>query len=455
MLFYINLLFYVLFCILLTVYIIFGNEANEPSKPIINENTITGTINKTDYHDKSVDPKPTTPVPLEDNIQYYGGIAINRVLLLIFIGLLLLREVVQLILKPFSYLKDPENWLEVSVILLSIAAIVVDLSLGRTALSNSWIRPQIGASAILLSWFALVLLIGKHPLFSVQVEMFRTVSASFIRFLMWYFLLILAFAMSFYVLFRGCTGECSKENPFLDPGGSLFKTLVMLTGELDASSIPFITYIGTSHVIFTAFVFLIAIVLLNLLNGLAVADTKAIRDNAYLYSCIARVRLICFIENLILQEDTNIVKSILTCCGNGVKLNFGLLNSFAGKIVFFPNFIPKHKVIVHLDENNRVECLGNKKTKTTTCSKKVYYTDAITVDDAKRIEALQKEEKKRNENKDELKLKEYSTKLDDLSEKVDNFEKKFEAIEASNKQIENLIIQVMALLSLNNADDDR
>nr|CAD7194908.1 unnamed protein product [Timema douglasi] len=169
---------------------------------------------------------------------------------------------------------------ETDPLLYIITAVILFSSLveGRT-------RQPLAAISILVSWAELVLLIGRHPLLSTNIEMLKRVSWNFLKFLAWYSILIVAFALSFYTLFRDCSGSVcqnSEDNFFMDPGMSVFKTVVMLTGEFDASSIPFVSFPGTSHVVFMLFVFLIAIVLFNLLNGLAVSDTQAIKNDAEL-----------------------------------------------------------------------------------------------------------------------------------------------------------------------------
>ncbi|PSN45599.1 hypothetical protein C0J52_17407 [Blattella germanica] len=72
--------------------------------------------------------------------------------------------------------------------------------------------------------------------------MMRRVLCNYIKFLIWDLILIIAFALAFYTLFHGTeTGEPYKgeENFFQFPFMSLFRTLIMLMGEFDISSIPF------------------------------------------------------------------------------------------------------------------------------------------------------------------------------------------------------------------------
>lgn len=54
------------------------------------------------------------------------------------------------------------------------------------------------------------------------------------------------------------------------------KVMVMMTGEFDFGSLPFIS--DTSKVMFVAFLFLITIVLYSLLNAMAVSDIRDIHD---------------------------------------------------------------------------------------------------------------------------------------------------------------------------------
>ena len=52
------------------------------------------------------------------------------------------------------------------------------------------------------------------------------------------------------------------------------KTIVMFTGELDYTDIPMQHWLG--QLLFLIFIFLIVVVIMNLLNGLAVSDIQKI-----------------------------------------------------------------------------------------------------------------------------------------------------------------------------------
>jgi hypothetical protein len=184
-----------------------------------------------------------------------------------------------------------ENWLEILLIIATFISCSGVVESAELKLHSS-------AVALLLGWSELLMLLGRLPLLSVQHEMLRTVSLTFLRFMAGYVTLLIAFALSFYILFRGSSEQGGAEM-FASIPVSLLKTIVMFTGEFEASSLPFDTLPYTSHVIFLLFVVLVAIVLLNLLNGLAVNDTGIIRKDAERLSLAARAKLITRIEVLL------------------------------------------------------------------------------------------------------------------------------------------------------------
>lgn len=128
---------------------------------------------------------------------------------------------------------------------------------------------------------------------STDIEIFKKVSVNFIRFLFLYAFLILAFAVAFFLLFK----KPENDDNFPDLEHSLFKTIIMLTGEFDANDIPFLLHPVQSRLVFVLFVFIIVIVLFNLLNGLAVSDTADILAKAKLVGLITKIRFIAYVEN--------------------------------------------------------------------------------------------------------------------------------------------------------------
>lgn len=209
----------------------------------------------------------------------------------------LAREVAQLIMSPKVYMTNRENYLELALIGMTVAVLVPHDYAEST-------RRTVAAITILLAVSEFFLLTGSLPVlsFSTHLVMLKTVSKSFLRGLLLYSIILIAFALCFYTLLgeddeimavkrknddpivfpttvadgdaaAAAEGEDDEFNKFGHPGISIIKTVVMLTGEFDASSINFKHNIS-SYFIFVIFVFLISTVLFNLLNGLAVSDTQ-------------------------------------------------------------------------------------------------------------------------------------------------------------------------------------
>ena len=124
---------------------------------------------------------------------------------------------------------------------------------------------------------------------------------TFIRFLLWYSLFILSFGFGFYILLH-------KDIPSKDESGgeeykyfnniglSLVKTFTMFVGELEFADLPFETPVG--YLFLLSFVFLIVVVMMNLLNGLAVSDTGVIREEAEIYAYKCQVEIISYLVRL-------------------------------------------------------------------------------------------------------------------------------------------------------------
>ena len=92
---------------------------------------------------------------------------------------------------------------------------------------------------------------------------------------------------------------------FDGPWTSLVKTITMFVGELEFSDIPIdpeskLSWLAFSFLV--TFVFLIVVILMNLLNGLAVSDTGLIMEQAEIVSYISRVETISHLESVLLGD---------------------------------------------------------------------------------------------------------------------------------------------------------
>lgn len=97
---------------------------------------------------------------------------------------------------------------------------------------------------------------------------------NFAKFLLAYFCLLVAFSLSFNVLF-------GNYKAFKSVLSSILKTVTMMAGELEFEDIFYdddgksqARFPLSSHIMFMAFVLLVTVILTNLLVGLAVSDIQ-------------------------------------------------------------------------------------------------------------------------------------------------------------------------------------
>lgn len=281
-----------------------------------------------------------------------GSNPLLSLILVVTFCLLVIREVFQGVVNPRKYFLSFENWVEILLIVVT-GLILLQSSPGEHT------KKQLSAIAILLAAFELVLLIGQHPKMSTNIVMLRTVSYNFFKFFLWSSILILAFALSFHTLFKETpdkdNNESDEQDFFMTPGISLLKTIVMLTGEFDASSINFQKFPVTSHIIFVMFVFLIAIILFNLLNGLAVSDTQLIKSNAELVGHVARIEHIAYIESMLLSNTLLIkIKNLFCCISNIDNHKMALPLDLSHRACLFPHFLKDYKMTIQPNRDARV-----------------------------------------------------------------------------------------------------
>ncbi|XP_024876194.1 uncharacterized protein LOC112457408 [Temnothorax curvispinosus] len=247
-------------------------------------------------------------------------------------GMLLLftyREILQFRSYPQRYLVDLENWSQILLIVLTFA-----LLCGAGL--------QIRVMVILLSTWELMTLISQH-LFPSCIEMFRTVFFNFVRFSFPYLILIFAFTLAFYMLLR--------NDGFSNSDLSLFKTIIMFTGEFDAKDISFSAYPVWSRIVLVLFIFHIVIVLFNLLNGLAINNIAEILNKAEIIGLISQVRLIACFERMTVGKPF---------CWNSKWTWSNPFNFFFNKILLFPHYLKCGKISFKPYDDNLIVYDGHR-----------------------------------------------------------------------------------------------
>ena len=167
---------------------------------------------------------------------------------------------------------------------------------------------HVAALGCFLTWLQMMFYVGKLPRFGKYVQMFRTVAGGFVDFMVAWISLIMAFAISVMIMFPH--NDAFSNLPF-----TVVKLFVMMLGEINdddlyyrqSQSLNPITntivsvssnqvFVGTAHFIVLMFIFLVSIILMNLLVGLAVSDIQGLSKSAKLNQLIQQVDLINYME---------------------------------------------------------------------------------------------------------------------------------------------------------------
>ena len=351
----------------------------------------------------------------------FGGRSDNLLwgILLVLTGLLVLREFFQVTVSLKRYVLSPENWIEVTVIIL------IGVLLFHNQEPYQDLNRHLSAIAIVLSWAELITLVGKHPKltrYNVYVTMFYKVLGTFCFFLCWYAFFIIAFGLAFYIMLHDAK---NVEYPFFNkPWWALVKTSTMFVGELEFADIPInleSPYCPLAYLFFLAFVFLIVVVLMNLLNGLAVSDTGIIQEKAEIVAYISRVDTISYTESVLLGDPFDFLsnwpalKSLsnipsLSCCVQlyNHKLIQRLFHKLTGatKLLLFYNFLPDKKLTFKPNSKRRdCSCLH------------VEMMDEDIISAAKSIEL--KKMRKEQESDLDKKVEMLQSEISDLGNKLD------------------------------------
>ncbi len=110
----------------------------------------------------------------------------------------LVMETFQLLLRRLTYLSDWINWMENILFAFSIVFVWVLNTDCYCTYNWQW---QIGTFAVFLAWINLLLFAEKIPLTGLYIVMFLHIFHTFLRTIVLGFLLVIAFALAFYMIF--------------------------------------------------------------------------------------------------------------------------------------------------------------------------------------------------------------------------------------------------------------
>ncbi|XP_055616333.1 uncharacterized protein LOC129762260 [Toxorhynchites rutilus septentrionalis] len=215
-----------------------------------------------------------------------GGFSIP-LMVLSFIGAIFMicREITQFLFLRFNYFLSFENYVDITTIILMLYVMF------------SGCNSIISSLTVIAFAMQLTVLIGSLPFnsLSIYMHMFQAVAVNFLKSFLLFIPLLGAFTFSFFLSYndetvpRATPPDDNQFNNFGTFSDAALKTLVMTTGEFEAAAVDFG---GGKIFIFALFIFFAPIVILNLINGLAVSDITAIKEEAELISITKKVLIL-------------------------------------------------------------------------------------------------------------------------------------------------------------------
>ncbi|CAL4121981.1 unnamed protein product, partial [Meganyctiphanes norvegica] len=301
-----NFFIYLFYLVLLTTYILVYHHK----------------YHEQDYNSSESNSTSESATKSAEDLNYPAG----QIILQILIGFITLcfgiKEAVQLFISWRSYITSFKNILEMAIVILTFILLFLRL--------EPLDQQHISAWLILFSWTNFILILGCHPKLAIYITMFRKVSRNFIKFIILFSCMILAFSFSFYLVFQ------FDEN-FMTIPQTILRTIVMTTGELEFTDLPFQTFPNASQILFLLFVLFIILVLMNFITGLAVSDIHMIQQEAEIYSYRSQVDLISHLESVFMINTLSSPKYT-----SGMKSS--TVRTFLKSLLMFPSCLKSEKI---------------------------------------------------------------------------------------------------------------
>ncbi|XP_026481141.1 transient receptor potential cation channel subfamily A member 1-like [Ctenocephalides felis] len=332
----INLLFYSIFLMFVTVYSsnlnpeIKGRTLNYWNCTDSRNQNYTGPLLKM-FQNKMISQNSTIS---KQGSSYAPIMYTSAVFIIIYISVQFIKEVCQIYQQKWQYLLEPFNLVTWALYISSIIMVVPMLIGGKV--DN--LQVSSASITVFLSWFNLLLYLQRFDQAGIYVVMFLEILQTLIKVLLVFSILIIAFGLAFYILLSGGETHLSfKTIPM-----SLMRTFAMMLGEIDFLGTYVNSYYGESKrtldfplptfLILAIFMVLMPILLMNLLIGLAVGDIESVRRNAQLKRLAMQVVLHTELESKLPQILLEKLDKIeLIEYPNDTKSKLGFLDSILRK----------------------------------------------------------------------------------------------------------------------------
>lgn len=221
------------------------------------------------------------------------------ILLIIVMIVTELWHVFQLAVLGRTYLMIFENWYKFFLTFLTMAMLPTHYLVEDPLpwAGREW-RLQLSAVTCLVSITNLFLVTGHLRFAAISVIMIKSIYRAIFVTITYYFVLILAFSTSFYLFLRE-----TKSEYFQDYFLALFKTILMASGETDATNKGYSPFPDMTYIVLVLFLILIGMGVVSLMAGLSVSNTKSIRQNAEILEAAQMVSRISRIESLLFKKS--------------------------------------------------------------------------------------------------------------------------------------------------------
>ena len=198
-----------------------------------------------------------------------------------------LRETMQYVRNWKEYLKDHENWAEMTLLFFSglylILLFIPNIDPVIVHHLSSW--------SVFIAWIDLTLLMGRSPSIGTTIQMCFQVVKSVLLLLSIFLPIFLAFGFAFHVLL---ISNVQFESPYF----AIVKVLTIMAGEFDfydnfsydasADDQSF----GSSQLLFILAFVCVSIIIMNLLIGLTVSKVEEIASKAAVFRLEKMVELL-------------------------------------------------------------------------------------------------------------------------------------------------------------------
>lgn len=184
---------------------------------------------------------------------------------------------------------------------------------------------QMAAVSVFFVWVEFMMLLGRYPMLGTYILMLSGVAKSMIKLLASFVFLLVGFTFSFHILFQ--------ELPVFETLSlSFVKTMMMMSGEIAysefvlAMDVPF-----SGLVLLSLYLFMVAVLLANLLIGLAVNDIPSLQQRGRIHRLAKEASYLVAFEKLLLtlKRRTSIPRRLLRLVSGRCKIKT--------KVEIFPN----------------------------------------------------------------------------------------------------------------------